>query len=154
MTEPVPVRRSRAESFDLTITALLTKRSDLFGEAMKLRDRTAEIKNDVAALDRVLLSLGYEGDLDATMPRRKREVLFGTGELTRGIVDTLRDARSNMTSRRIAENILSLAGTDARDRKLMTDHTRRVSKALRVLTQQGRVKRATDDLGRVVWRMA
>lgn len=43
----------------------------------KLRDRLAEIKNDVAALDRVLGSLGYERDLDAAMPRQKREVLFG-----------------------------------------------------------------------------
>ena len=108
----------------------------------------------MAALDRVLGSLGYEGDLDAAMPRQKRQVLFGTGELTRGIVDTLREARAAMTSRQIAQAILSLAGTDARDRKLMTEHTRRVSKALRVLSQAGRVMRATDDLGRVVWRMA
>ena len=39
------------------------KQSDLFAEATKLRDWIAEIKNDVAALDRVLGTLGYESDL-------------------------------------------------------------------------------------------
>ena len=72
----------------------------------KLRDGIAEIKNDVSALDRVLGSLGYEGDLDAAMPRQKREVLFGRGELTRarGILDTLREATAPMTSREIAHS--------------------------------------------------
>jgi hypothetical protein len=46
------------------------------------RDRLAEIKNDIGALDRVLGTLGYTGDLDAEMPRQKREVLFGRGELS------------------------------------------------------------------------
>ena len=114
----------------------------------------AEIKNDVAALDRVLGTLGYQGDLDAAMPRQKRQVLFGTGELTRAIADALRGASAAMSSREIASVILELSGSDARDRKLMTDHTRRVSKALRQLTQAGRVAQAKDDLGRVVWRMA
>ncbi|GJD43494.1 hypothetical protein AFCDBAGC_1346 [Methylobacterium cerastii] len=68
MTDPERRHRFRTESYDKTITALLTKRSNLFGEASKLQDRIAEIKNDVSALDQVLGSLGYEGDLDAAMP--------------------------------------------------------------------------------------
>ncbi|MCJ2033149.1 DNA-packaging protein [Methylobacterium sp. J-068] len=38
-------------------------------KATRLRDRMAEIKNDTAAIDRALSTLGYEGDLDAAMPR-------------------------------------------------------------------------------------
>lgn len=149
-----PIRRARTDTFEHTISGLLTKRADLFGEAQKLRDRLAEIKNDVAALDRVLGSLGYEGDLDAAMPRQKREVLFGRGELTRGILDTLRDAAGPMTSREVAQSVLTLVGNDARDRKLMADHTRRVSKALRVLVADKVARRATDERGNVVWQLA
>lgn len=149
-----PIRRARTDTFEHTISGLLTKRADLFGEAQKLRDRLAEIKNDVAALDRVLGSLGYEGDLDAAMPRQKREVLFGRGELTRGILDTLRDATEPMTSREVAQNVLTLAGNDARDRRLMADHTRRVSKALRVLAADGVARRASDGRGNVTWLLA
>ncbi|WP_426315304.1 hypothetical protein ACN9MF_08455 [Methylobacterium fujisawaense] len=153
MTDPERHRRSRAESYDQTITALLTKRSDLFAEASKLRDRIAEIKNDVAALDRVLGTLGYEGDLDAAMPRQKREVLFGRGELTRGILDTLRDATAPMTSREVAQGVLSLSGQDARDRRLMTEHTRRVSKALRVLKKDNLIVSRKDTRNNIIWAM-
>jgi len=66
----------------ITISGLLKKRADLFNEAERIRDRLAEIKNDIGALDRVLGTLGYTGDLDAQMPRQKREVIFGRGELT------------------------------------------------------------------------
>ena len=149
----VRTRFHRSETFETTIAGLLTQRANILGEAMQLRDRMAEIKNDVAALDRVLVSLGYQGDLDAQMPRQRREVLFGTGELTRGIVDTLRDATGALTSRQIAVSILELQGSDARDRKLMGEHTKRVSKALRKLVAAGRVTQATDDVGRVVWRV-
>lgn len=77
------IRRARTDTYEHTVTGLLTKRADLFNEAVRIRDRLAEIKNDVAALDRVLGTLGYTGDLDAEMPRQKREVLFGRGELSR-----------------------------------------------------------------------
>ncbi|MCP1537783.1 hypothetical protein [Methylorubrum extorquens] len=146
-----PIRRARTDTFEHTISGLLTKRADLFGKAQKLRDRLAEIKNDVAALDRVLGFLGYEGDLDAAMPRQKREVLFGRGELTRGILDTLRDATAPMTSREVAQSVLSLAGNDARDRRLTTEHTRRVSKALRLLKVGCLVSQAADKRGNRVW---
>jgi hypothetical protein len=53
-----------------------SKRADLFNEAIRLRDRTAEIKNDVDAIDRVLGTLGYTGDLDREMPRQKRHVVL------------------------------------------------------------------------------
>lgn len=147
-----PIRRSRTDTFEHTISGLLTKRADLFGEAERIRDRLAEIKNDVAALDRVLSTLGYQGDLDVAMPRQKREVLFGRGELTRGCLDALREATGPMTSRQVAQAILSLSGHDARDRKLMTEHTRRVSKALRILKEGGSVRQMADGRGNVTWQ--
>ncbi|WP_027173086.1 hypothetical protein [Methylobacterium sp. 10] len=151
MTETI--RRSRTDTFEHTISGLLTKRADLYNEATRLRDRMAGIKNDTAAIDRVLSTLGYEGDLDAAMPRQKREVLFGRGELTRGILDTLRDATVPMTSREVAQSVLSLTGHDARDRGLMTAHTRRVSKALRLLKEGGTIAQSNDVRGNVLWRV-
>ncbi|WP_457796069.1 hypothetical protein [Methylocystis sp. S23] len=131
------IRLSRTETYEHTISGLLKKRADLFNEAERLRDRLAEIKNDVAALDRVLGTLGYQGDLDAAMPRQKRQVLFGRGELTRAILDVLRGATEPMTTREIALEILAVNEQDPRDRKLLTEHTRRVSKALRTLKRDG-----------------
>lgn len=145
------IKRSRTETFEHTVSGLLTKRADLYNEAEQARDRLAELRNDLAAIDRVLDALGYKGPLDAAMPRAKRQVLFGRGELTRGILDALRVAEGPMTSWEVAQAILSLSGHDARDRKLMTEHTRRVSKALRILTEGGATQRMNDGRGNVMW---
>ena len=46
--------KARTETFDHTISGLLSKRADLLGEAEVIRDRLAAIKNDIDALDRTL----------------------------------------------------------------------------------------------------
>lgn len=111
----------------------------------------AEIKNDISALDRVLGTLGYRGDLDAAMPRQKRQVLFGRGELTRAILDVLRGVTEPMPARDVAREILSLNEFDPRDRSLLTEHTRRVSKALRSLAVSGSVTATRDCRGSPLW---
>lgn len=144
-------RPARTETFEHTISGLLTKRGLMFQEAERARDRIAEIRNDVAALDRVLLALGYTGDLDAAMPRQKHERLFGKGELYKGVMDEIRLAREPMTSRDIARGVVSLQGHDARDRKLLTEITRRVSKVLRIAKHDGIVKASQDSKGNMLW---
>ncbi len=136
---------------ETVISGLLSKRADLFNEAERIRDRLAEIRNDIGAVDRVLGTLGYAGDLDAEMPRQKRNVLFGPGELTRAILDELRTATGPLASRDIARAILAVNEQDPRDRKLLTEHTRRVSKALRVLKGRGLAHGAKDVAGNMVW---
>lgn len=130
--------------YDHTISGLLRKRADVFGEAILIRERRAEIKNDIEALDRTLGTVGYKGGLDAAMPRRKEQVIFGQGELTRVIMAELRDAGLPMRSRKAGQSIVALQGHDARDRKYVSDLTRRVSKALRKQREDGRVKAVTD----------
>jgi hypothetical protein len=145
------VKPARTETFEHTISGLLAKRAELFNEAERIRDRLAEIKNDVGAVDRVLGTLGYAGDLDAQMPRQKRQVLFGRGELTRAILDVLRTATEPMATREIAREILSVNEQDPRDRKLLTEHTRRVSKALRVLKANYAISSAHTAAGNLLW---
>lgn len=145
------MKPARTDTYEHTISGLLSKRADLFNEAIRIRDRLAEIKNDVGALDRVLGTLGYTGDLDAEMPRQKREVIFGRGELTRSILDELRAATGPLGSREIAQSIVALSGQDARDRKYISDVTRRVSKALRILKEGGDVRSAVDTKGNLMW---
>jgi hypothetical protein len=147
------MKPARTETYEHTVSGLLKKRADLFNEAVRIRDRLAEIKNDVAALDRVLGTLGYTGDLDAEMPRQKRQVLFGKGELTRSILDELRGAAGPLTSREVAQTVVALSGQDARDRRYVSDLTRRVSKALRALREENVVRSGTDAKGNVMWSM-
>ena len=55
----------------------------LFNEAERIRDWLAEIRSDIQALDRVLGTLGYTGDLDREMPDKSGWLSSAKGELTR-----------------------------------------------------------------------
>ncbi|MGE0752316.1 MAG: hypothetical protein AB7K64_17215 [Variibacter sp.] len=145
------MKPARTETFEHTISGLLKKRADLFNEAERIRDRLAEIKNDVSAIDRVLSTLGYTGDLNVEMPRQKRDVIFGKGELTRAILDELRGSPGPLTSREIAQGIIAAGGQDARDRKYVSDLTKRVGKALRALRDDHVVRSGTDSHGNIMW---
>lgn len=147
------MRPAQTDTFEHTISGLLTKRADLLGEAEAIRDRLAEIRNDIDAIDRALRVIGYSGDLDAQMPRQKRHVIFGRGELSRQVFAILRRERRPLTSRQIAQEIVSDSGMDARDRKYVTDLTRRVGKACRQYPD-GAVRKATDAQGNIVWRLS
>jgi len=145
------VKRSRTDCHEHTINGLLTKRADLYNEAERLRDRTAEIRNDVEAIDRTLSVLGFTGDLDALMPRQRHNVIFGKGELTGALIRELRAAERPLGSRELAASIISLRGEDSRDRRMLTEITRRASKALRILRDKGRVRSFEDERGNMRW---
>jgi hypothetical protein len=145
--------RHSTDTYEHTISGLLQKRVELFHEAQRIRDRLAAIKNDIGALDRTLTTLGYEGDLDAMMPRQKRDVLFGRGELSRAIIEELRDAPAPMISRQIAQAIVAVSGQDARDRRLVAELTKRVGQACRSLAVDGRLQRKQDSKSNVLWTL-
>ena len=109
----------------------------MFTEAEHIRDRLAEIRNDIQALDRTLATLGFDGDLDATMPRQRRQVIFGRGELVRAILDELRGAGRPLRSREIAQALIATKGDDPRDQRYIADLTRCGGKALRPLRDEG-----------------
>ena len=142
---------SRQSDYEHTIAGVLHRRVGLYHEAERLRDRMAEIRNDIHAIDRVLGTLGYEGDLDAAMPRQKRDVIFGKGELSKAVSDVLRNADGPLTSRQIAQEVVAVNGQDARDRKYVSDLVKRVGKVLRVRHQSERIKKGSDQNGNILW---
>lgn len=85
------------------------------------------------------------------MPRQKREVIFGRGELSKAIFGELRHADGPLSSRDIAREIVTMRGEDARDRKYISDLTRRVSKALRQMKAEGLVRSVADAKGNLSW---
>ena len=141
----------RITDYTETQNGLLKTRSDLFNEAERITDRLAEIKNDIKALDKTLRLIGYEGDLDAIMPRQKRNVIFGQGELLGALMLELRHAQGPMRSRELAQNVLATSGDDIRDKRAVSDLTRRVSKCLRVQREKGVVIGKMDESRNIQW---
>lgn len=146
--------QNNTDTYQHTINGLLHKRADHWNEAERLRDRMAEIKNDVLAIDRALGVLGYTGELDSIMPRQKVVRLFGQGELLMACLHELRHADGPLTSRQIARNVIEIRDEDPNDRKYLSDMTRRISKCLRQERAAGTV-RAKQHIGRsLIWEIA
>ena len=144
---------SRITDYTETQNGLLKKRSELFNEAESMMERLAEIKNDIQAFDKALIALGYKGDLDAVMPRQRRHVIFGRGELLDSLMLELRLAERPMLSRELAQNVLASNGSDIRDRRAVSDLTRRVSKCLRVQREKGVVIGKQDESRNILWTL-
>lgn len=144
---------SRIKDYSETHNGLLKRRGELFNEAERITERLAEIKNDIKAMDKTLRVLGYEGDLDAIMPRQRRNVIFGQGELLGALMLELRHAEGPLKSRELAQNVLAATGDDIRDRRAVSDLTRRVSKCLRVQREKGVVIGKQDESRNTLWVM-
>ena len=116
-------------------------------------ERLAEIKNDIQSFDKALIALGYEGDLDAAMPRQRRHVIFGRGELLDALILELRLAERPLKSRELAQNVLASSGSDIRDKRAVGDLTRRVSKCLRVQRERSHVIGKQDESRNIQWML-
>ena len=142
---------SRIKDYSETHNGLLKRRGELFKEAERITERLAEIKNDIKAMDKTLRVIGFEGDLDKIMPRQRRNVIFGQGELLGALMLELRHASGPMRSRELAQNVLASSGDDIRDRRAVSDLTRRISKCLRVQREKGIVIGKQDESRNIQW---
>ena len=75
-------------------------------DAQRLREELAHVGNDVEALDRTLIALGYQGDLKAVQPRGNRIVFFARDELRRFLLDELRKADGPVSGATLPRRLL------------------------------------------------
>lgn len=145
------MKKARTETYEHAISALLSRRGEMLEELAVLRERQAQVANDVDALDRTLETLGYSGDVKLTA-RVPRVVLFYRGELRQYLVGQLRSGPK--TSRAMAEALAREESKDAFDRRMLTDIVKRMGKALRLMADAGIVARTPDKIsGEYVWRL-
>lgn len=131
------------------INGLLAKREELSRENAELRERMAILANDIEALDRVLDACGYKAELVGSTPRAARIVLFYRNELRDYLLAELRKASEPLTARQLAMLVCQTEGKDSRDRRLLTDVTRRVGCALRKMRASRMVEGERTQAGQV-----
>ena len=137
---------------DSTLTnGLIAKRAELLKVNAELREKIAVVANDIEAVERVLDSLGYQGEA-VTTPRAARIVLFYRNELREYLLAELRKAPGPMTARELAVILCQTEGKDWQDRRLITDVVRRVGCALRKM-RATRVVEGERTLAGQVWRV-
>lgn len=143
----------KTETYQHTIGGLLQKREEMTQELATIRERLAIISNDIQSLDRVLETLGYQGEIKLT-PRTPRIVLFYKNELRQYLAGQLRE-HGPMTTRQMAENLIKVEGKDVRDRRMTVDVVRRMGRCLRNMQQIKMATRSPQKIkGEYVWRLA
>lgn len=135
-----------------TVSGLLKMRDDTMSQLVAMRERSAELHNDLEAIDRILCAMGYEGELEGRQIRQSRLVIFHRNELRQFLLRELRKG-DPLSSRDLAERICGEEGKDIRDVRMVLDVTRRVSKAMRLLQEQRAVRGEKDMMRRYVWRL-
>jgi len=138
--------------YGTVITGLLKRRQEQLDERFRLQDRIAVLTNDLDAIDRVLDSMGYAGDLAHRTARADRLVLFYRKELRQYLLDTMRRLDEPVTSRSLARGIVSKEGKDLDDQRFMNEVVARVSRALVVMRDQKLVASHRDPARKTTWR--
>ena len=128
------IRPQRSKDFSMAINGLMTRRSFIVTEAPET------LADDLAAIDRALVLLGFTDDPNAFMPRQRNARIFRKGEMLRLIRGALRDATEPMSSREICLAILP-SGFDMSDKRRVNQATSRVYKKLCIEAEAGRVVR-------------
>ena len=128
------IRPQRSKDFSMAINGLMTRRSFIVTEAPET------LADDLAAIDRALVLLGFTCDPSAFMPRGRNQRVFFKGEMLRLIRGVLRDATEPMSSREICLAILPDT-FDVSDKRRVNQVTSRVYKRLCIEAEAGRVVR-------------
>lgn len=143
-----------AETYNHTISGLLRKRAELMGKARALKEEVSSIGHDVEAIDRVLLTLGYEGDLESVRAKANRVVRFHRNDLRRFLMSEIRKADRPLTTRDLAVALIAQEGKDPNDRILRNDTVKRIGQSLKHLRMKGVLTGDWSEGGAFMWRIA
>jgi hypothetical protein len=115
--------------------------------------RIAELRNDIAATNRVLRAFGYDGELD-DKAGPQRNVMFEKGQLGRAIMDELRMAKEPQSTSQLASALILRFKQDPKDKAMLREYVERTSNAMQKLRTKGLVDGGKNKTGGTVWRIA
>jgi hypothetical protein len=118
---------------DYVLTGLVKRRAELAGEIEATHDRLRKLIADLEHLDATILQFEPAYELDKIKPRAFRPPADWAhrGEMTRLVLDILRQAAEPMTTRDVAYELMARRALDRDDQKLLRLMSKRVGIALR-----------------------
>ncbi len=138
------------------ISALVTRRSELAGEIEHTQQRVKQLIHDLENLDSTIRLFDGDYRVEAIKPKGFRPPAdwASRGEMSRIILDILRQAAEPLTSQDIARELIVSRGLDVADVKLLRKMTKRVSVALRNQRDNGLVQSSQAEGMFMVWEVA
>lgn len=127
---------------DYVLTGLVKRRAELAGEIEATHDRLRKLIADMEHLDATIIQFEPAYEVEKIRPRafRPPSDWARRGEMTRIVLDILRQAAEPMTSRDIAYELMERRALDRDDQKLLRLMGKRVGVALRGARDRGHVR--------------
>ena len=141
---------------DYVLTGLVKRRALLTGEIEAIHTRLKGLLADLESLDATILQFDPSHRVEAIRPRAIRPPAdwANRGQMSRIVLNILRQAAEPMTSRDIALELLVARAMDKNDQKLFKLMTKRVGVALRVQRDNGAVRSEQGPGQFVLWEVA
>jgi len=140
----------------LVISALVKRRSELSGELEHTQQRAKQLVIDLENIDNTIRLFDEDYRVEAIKPKgfRPPSDWANRGEMSRVIMDILRQAAEPLTSQDIAREMILTRGMDADDVKLLRKMTKRCSVALRGQRENKLLKSSQAEGLFMVWEIA
>ncbi len=141
---------------DYVLTGLVKRRAALTGEVEALHTKLKALLADLESLDATILQFDPSHRVEAIKPRAVRPPAdwANRGQMSRIVLNILRQAAEPMTSRDVALELLVARAMDKSDQKLLRLMTKRVGVALRVQRENGAVRSEQGPGQFVLWEVA
>ncbi len=138
---------------DYVLTGLVRRRAELTGEVEALHNRLKGLLADLESLDATILQFDPSHRVEAIRPRAVRPPAdwANRGQMSRIVLNILRQAAEPMTSRDVALELLVARAMDKGDQKLFRLMVKRVGVALRVQRENGAVRSEQGPGQFVLW---
>jgi len=138
---------------DYVLAGLTKRRAELTGETDTLRARLAQIGDDVGHLDAVIRQFDPDYNLESIRPKRSRSAdIAGRGEMSRFILEVLRDATEPVTTQEVVRLLMTERRQDMEDRRLVAQTAKRVGMALSRQKANGAVQAGNKAGHPVLWK--
>ncbi len=140
---------------DYVLTGLVKRRAEIAGEIDATQDKLRALIRDLEHIDATLKIFDPDIQIQAIKPKtfRPPEDWSHRGQMTRLILNVLRQASEPLTTRDIAVQIMSERALDQDDKKLVRLMAKRCGVALRGLRDKGRAKCAQGPGQFMLWEM-
>lgn len=135
------------------ISALVRKRGQLAGEIEAARSRLQSLISDLESLDSTILLFDPDYCVVGIKPIafRMQETKSPKGEMTRSILDLLRQSSRPMTAPEVVRAVMTAKGLDCDDVRAVRHMTGKVNVALRAQRKKGVVRSSEGPDVHLVW---
>mgnify|MGYP000853906480 CR=1 FL=1 len=140
-------------TYTFTLGGLVRKRAELAGEIEAVQERLTELVRQLEALDATIRIFDADYQIEAIKPKARRppDNWAKRGEMTRIILNILRQAAQPLTTRDIALQLMTERALDVGDASLVRLMVKRCGVALRGQRDSGAVRSAEGPGMQLVW---